>query len=450
MNFSKLVDILIREELPNPDFGCMACERSGLPILLLRTADTLQRGALRATEGVMISAEAARTLASDGMRSLRGAATNTNSAGLMMALGILWFHQDGLRRNYEALQQGAQDNPEALAAIWSSSIGLIGASVETTGFAIKLLQPKLKWPGVGVTVSLGESLVRFGAAVAATAGFMDAVLFRFAAMRTEKQGDTISKRLYNVGVGLSTLSAIAAIFAAATGFALAPIVIAVTLSLAAYGLASTAKKTESSLTELWARRTKWGLPTEHRRWLNPSDLDSAIGELNAASLGVSAEASINIQFMQDSSTHSPGALGIALGDHTAVPAAFMLVLNITAPHFTREDSRYEWQLTLYQGGSYGGPIVIDGSSDSPEQLTLTATRISDTFSTSPAEITPRINVHPESKTLNIQVALPLTHDHTINAIDLSFTYWPDSHDQSGYAKITNKHDEINNMRRVVL
>ncbi|MFV3328094.1 toxin VasX, partial [Pseudomonas sp. NY15372] len=38
MSISKSIIIAMRQAIPNPNGACNACERSGLPILLLRTA----------------------------------------------------------------------------------------------------------------------------------------------------------------------------------------------------------------------------------------------------------------------------------------------------------------------------------------------------------------------------------------------------------------------------
>ncbi|MDM3888140.1 hypothetical protein QSV36_21435, partial [Pseudomonas sp. BCRC 81390] len=84
------------------------------------------------------------------------------SAGLLFALGSLWFHQDSLGRNYRALQETHQHNPEALAAIWSSSLGLLGVGVEVAGGVVAVVRPKIPWPGTVTEASLGKNLARYG------------------------------------------------------------------------------------------------------------------------------------------------------------------------------------------------------------------------------------------------------------------------------------------------
>ncbi|RCL20336.1 hypothetical protein C6A77_25065, partial [Pseudomonas sp. AFG_SD02_1510_Pfu_092] len=142
-------------------------------------------GALGAqvTDGLKISSLAAQSVASDAMRSLRGAAASSGSVGLLFALGGMWFQQDSLGRNYRALQETHPNNPEALAAIWSSSLGLLGVSVEAAGMVVALIRPEIPWPGTVTTGSLGSRLARYGGAISALAGVMDAAQYVNALVR---------------------------------------------------------------------------------------------------------------------------------------------------------------------------------------------------------------------------------------------------------------------------
>ncbi|MFK0312453.1 hypothetical protein ACIQUF_14540, partial [Pseudomonas sp. NPDC090233] len=134
---------------------------------------TLQRGAAQAVEGLKVSASAARSVASDAFRGLRDAAGSPSGPGLLLALGSMWFHQDSLGRNFGALQKTSPNDPEALAAIWSSTLGLLGAGIEATGLAVQLLRPENTLPGRLPAASLGRAIAKFGGVISALSGAMD-------------------------------------------------------------------------------------------------------------------------------------------------------------------------------------------------------------------------------------------------------------------------------------
>ncbi|UUC21276.1 hypothetical protein NOV18_12665 [Pseudomonas asiatica] len=401
-------------------------------------------GTLRAqvTGGLKISSTAAQSVASDAMRSLRDAAASSGSAGLLFALGSMWFHQDSLGKNYRALQETHQDNPEALAAIWSSSLGLLGASVEAAGLAVALVRPKIPWPGTVTTISLGTGIARFGAGISALAGVMDAAQYRYANLRSERVGDGSAARLYRFASATSFGAAAFGVWAAFGSSALlGPIGISITLGIAAYLLATSAKHKESSATQIWARNTKWGLPESHRQWVTNTDMDAAIAALNASLLGLEAEVSIQIQFEINHSIHKENSSTIFTSDGNAIPASVSLIFFIRIPNFNQHLSHYEWSLSLYHGPRGSELAVLSADSSSPLKLQA-QDRATNKLCSRPPDMQPFTKVDPMTKALTIQGALPLSDHHTIQAIEFTLNFWPNKDDKTTIAQIVLIENEI--------
>ncbi|MFV7433987.1 MULTISPECIES: T6SS effector BTH_I2691 family protein [Pseudomonas] len=405
-------------------------------------------GTLRAqvTGGLKISSTAAQSVASDAMRSLRDAAASSGSVKLMLALGGIWFQQDSLGKNYRALQETHQNNPEALAAIWSSSLGLLGVSVEVAGLAVTLVRPKIPWPGTVTIASLGKNLAKYGGAITALANAMDAVQYVNALARTNNQGDSTSANQYARAAVLATVSTVSGIYSALFASSLlGPLGFTIILGLAAYTLAMDAKNQESSLLELWSRHSRWGTPEEHRRWMNPQDLDTAIGSLNAAALGVQAQASIETRFQPTHSTHTPDQTKAFISDDAAVAAGFYLDLYISLPNFSTEDAQYKWQLTVYPAGQNRLPFYLSGNSSHPKVVEYVPEETKKIFA-SPESVSERIIFKTTDKTLHISTSIPLLENHCTKAIELTLTYWPNKHDMSGYAKVTMRENNLSSLR----
>jgi len=308
--------------------------------------------------GLQISSMAAQSVASDAMRSLRDAATGTGSVGLLLALGGLWFQQDSLRRNYRALQQTHQHNPEAQAAVWSSSLGVLGASVEAAGLVVAQVFARTQRPGQILTAGLGISIARYGGGIAAMAGVMDAVQYWNAGLRTGREGDESANFFYNRAAAAAGFSASAGIFSALSASSpLIVIGISVLLGLAAYTLATKAKNLESSLLELWARHSRWGMPEGHRRWIDERDIDNAVSAFNAAVIGLYAHVSIETRFQSSHTAKTPYLAETMLNDGNAVAAGFYLDVDLSLPKPTSELTEYEWYLVIIPA-RVGGPCRI--------------------------------------------------------------------------------------------
>ncbi|MBT9239145.1 hypothetical protein KKQ11_25300, partial [Pseudomonas sp. MG-2] len=395
-------------------------------------------GTLRAqvTGGLKISSTAAQSVASDAMRSLRDAAASSGSVKLLLALGGIWFQQDSLGKNYRALQETHQNNPEALAAIWSSSLGLLGVSVEAAGLAVTLVRPKIPWPRAVTTTSLGTGMARYGAGIAAIAGMMDGAQYLFASLRTHKSGDLTSADRYRTAgimAGASAIAGVLGAFGPATLFG--PIGIAIILGLAAYAIASEAKQNESSPTELWARQSRWGLSEDNRLWTKAKHLDIAIGALNAAAIGVQAEISIITQFTSHTNMQTSEPKGMIIGNDPAIPAEYTLNYYFLLPNYAEGTSRHEWHLSIHRTGAQREIITVSGDSTPTNQLQISLPKGKGVFGhiDNPK---PLVRFNNKSSTLTIQGALPLLVDHHINAIEFSLHYWPDKQDELGHAHVT--------------
>ncbi|QOE09356.1 hypothetical protein IE322_04610 [Pseudomonas asiatica] len=404
-------------------------------------ATTLARTITVGANAFRLSAEAALSLASDTTNSLRSAVTNPTSASLMLGLGGIWFHQDSLRKNYQALLKTANVDPEALAAIWSSSLGVLGATVESVGLTAHLLRPKKLWPSAISTVNIGERIAKFGGVIAALAGASDAAQYAFAARRSDDQGDVASAQTYGYASAIAFATIFPAGYAALVpGTLLGPLGIAIILGLAAYALATRAKQQESSATELWARRSRWGLPPEHRYWCEAKSIDLAIGALNAAALGMRAEASIKIGFKQ-------GEIDSVISDGSTVAAGFVLNAYMSMPNFTVGTSHYQWKLDLHRAGGSKETITLSGDSTRLVLPSSSALSVAGVFADDILESLHK-SVDTESRILNIQGAFPLIDHHNITSLELSLIYWPDPADESARAQITMTENNIRSLEHL--
>ncbi|MFK0314533.1 hypothetical protein ACIQUF_25290 [Pseudomonas sp. NPDC090233] len=192
----------------------------------------------------------------------------------------------------------------------------------------------------------------------------------------------------------------------------------------------------------------WGLPERYRQWSEPGELDAAIGALNAAVLGVSASASVDIKF--DNSHHIPTSEtgGTIISDGTAIPARFVLNYHLYLPSFSSENSYYQWSLSLFEPGSSGKQIVLSGDSAQTANL-ITTGEISSAFAESNLK-SPEVSHDTKNGALTIYNSHPLKDDHYINALVLTVIYWPDKHDHSAIAKLVVIEDKINASWRDIL
>lgn len=401
-------------------------------------------GTLRAqvSDGLKISSIAAQNMASDAMRSMRDAATSTGSVGLLLTLGSIWFQQDSLGKNYRALHETNTSNPEALATIWSSSLGVLGASVETAGFTIALVRPNPKWPGTITNSSLASKLARYGGAITAMAGLMDGAQYAFATFRTIENGDNTASSKYRIASAtafLSTFSGVAVAFGKAA--LLGPLGITIVLVLATYTLATIAKRKESTPTELWSRRCRWGIPTAQRAWSEAEHLDAAIGALNAATLGVQADARVNLSLASNVHLDTAAPVGTIISDGHAVPAVFMLDFHFTLPNYQANQSHYRWELHLYQSGLLENTITLSGENAPNPELTITQPSNVNIFPLD-NDKQHQSKLDSERGVFTAQYSLPLHDNHHIRDIKFILNYRPNKDDDAGNARLEIKENKI--------
>ncbi|MHA6197341.1 T6SS effector BTH_I2691 family protein [Pseudomonas wadenswilerensis] len=390
---------------------------------------------------ISVNAETARLMVRDSLRSLHSAGKTTGPGKFTMglAMGSLYFQVDALTKSYENMLRTVGDGQaEAVAAVMSASVGVIGAGVESVGAAIQIVRPDLTVKVVGLagretTVALGYRIVQWGGALVALASAVEGGQFVLAAERAKAVGDNAAVIAYRG-------SALAALFSSGAGIigslvpsavALFPLSIAVLLGLVAYGAAVLAKKLESDALELWARYSLWGIPQKHRRWMTPEDMDTAIGVLNAAWLGVTADASLNVNAERTG--------GIPVGD--AVPAGLFLDYNIVLPGYVSGTSRYEWALQVYRTGQAPGETIAHGvTGGTNEPLPPPVSWKNPGYR--PETTVPLIQNDAGSGTLEIRGSISFFGTLEVRALQLEVSYWPDKNDEGGVARLIVKEDKI--------
>ncbi|MCT8167457.1 MULTISPECIES: hypothetical protein [unclassified Pseudomonas] len=347
-----------------------------------------------------------------------------------------------MQQNFEAISKSVKNNPEALAAIWSSSLGLLGSGIEAIGLGIHLTHPTRPAIGNGLTISAGTRIAIYGAGIAALAGIMDSALYAFAANRTYKQADTLAAVGYAFALGASAgavFSGTAALFISAlSSFLLG---ISAAASLAAFAFGFWAKNNESTLLETWARHCRWGLPSDKRLWLSPTAYDEMIGALNAAALGVESKVSINIRFSQQLQTNASSPSAVFINDGANIPAEFVLSYIMRLPYFTPNKSRYHWLLNLHRAGVNAESASLNWEHPNPIPKSNLRSASNKIFSTS-EQPKPIMHYDSEAQVLLIHGDIPLREQHNLHAVELVLSYWPDALDESAAAVITIKENRF--------
>ncbi|WP_175651487.1 T6SS effector BTH_I2691 family protein [Pseudomonas sp. Marseille-P9899] len=387
-----------------------------------------------------VNAEAARLLAGDAMRNMRNTVTlgGTGGVNLGLALGSLYFQQDALRRSYQnMLKTIGDEHDEAVAAVMSASVGVMGASVEIVGGTIQLLRPDLEVlitsAGRVQPVGLGSRILQFGGAIVSVASVMEGLQYALAAGRAHRIGDKSAATAYGGAAGIAGLSALAGVIGsvASTTVLLIPLAIAVLLGFVAYGFAVWAKGLESQPLELWARYSRWGLPVEHRRWRDSHDMDTAIGALNAALLGLAADLDV---------THRADRQGSKV-----VGVAGNIEYALVLPGYDPVASSYEWALWAYRPGVVPGAIIAagrTGDANSPLPAPVSWKQ----SGSEPDTTAPAIDYDAESKSLEIKGCIAFQGAPDFHALVLEVSYWPDKSDESGMARLIVREDKISGWR----
>ncbi|OLS60527.1 T6SS effector BTH_I2691 family protein [Pseudomonas putida] len=390
---------------------------------------------------VILNAEGSVQLARESMHSMRTAAVAGTPGASAMGLGLisLWFQQDSLRRSYASLLDTVGDKyPEAVAAVMSASIGVMGAGTEVVGGTIQMVRPDLHMPTriVGQTVGVGARIVQYGGALVALASALEGLQYAFAAGRSRASGDRGASNKYSLATASATGSAALGVWGALApaAFALLPLAASVLLGLAAFGLAVWAKRQESEPLELWARHSLWGLSTKHRRWTTPEDMDTAIGELNAALLGMTANAGMIVKAEQEA--------GLPIGD--AVPAGIFLEYILVLPGYQADVSGYEWTLQVYRPNQTLGETIASGRSGVANGP-LPPPAAWKTPGYRPETTTPVITHNAQA--LEIRGSISFFGFLEVHAFQLEVSYWPDKSDKSGFARLIVREDKIKGQAR---
>lgn len=212
---------------------------------------------------------------------------------------------------------------------------------------------------------------------------------------------------------------------------LGPLAFAVLFGFVAFGLAVWAKGLESQPLELWARHSRWGLPTEHRRWTNSHEMDTAIGALNASLLGLIAQLDVVHRLkMRGKEVLGPGGA---------------MDYKIVLPGYKPEASRYEWALWAYRQREVPGQIIAGGQTDGTNgPLPAPASWKQPGYV--PATTAPFTQHDAESETLEIRGSIEFLGTLDFHALELEVSYWPDKSDESGVAKLIVKEDKIDDQQ----
>ena len=396
----------------------------------------LKAGMQDLSHHLSLNAEDVRLLAGDSMHRMRNP-MSFNATGVLnlgMSVGSLFFQHDALRRSHENMLVAVGDeHDEAVMAVVSASVGVMGAGVEIVGGVIQTLRPDLmisvRSAGGMVPVELGGRILQVGGAIVSVASAFEGLQYALAVGRTYRAGDQGASIAYKRAAVSAAGSALAGVWGSLGGAAvlLAPLSAAVILSFVALGFAVWAKRQESQPLEFWARHSLWGLPVEHRRWLEWQEMDAAIGALNAALLGLDAD--LDVTYI----VHRPTPEFTADGG--------TLKYRIALPGYSADASRYGWALRAYQPGDSSGVIIAggrhDGADETPPAPVL-GVGLDDELQPS----VPVIHHDTESKTVKIRGELAYLGALNFHAMKLEVEYWPDKSDESGVARLTVIEDKI--------
>ncbi|WP_199098141.1 T6SS effector BTH_I2691 family protein [Dyella sp. ASV21] len=431
-------------------------------------AATLERNAAQITKAMELGAVEARQFAGEAMHQLRRAGSASRRLGaagpnVLLTLGSLWFQQDGLRKSLDAIAQApGQGHNEAVAAVWSASIGVMGVGATLSGQTMAALYPQITTTAKVLSTTrlgletkvmpVGARIAQFGGAITAVTGIVDGVGYAWAADRMGAQGDNSAFKAYFGAAAASALSAGVGLWAALIPEAslLGPLGLALILGLAAYAIAMWAKSEESSPLELWARHTLWGLPSEQRQW-NPytpeikklpaqeraalvSDFhNTAIAALNAAVLGLTAEVGIHRRLRVTQGSVAVGPMGVTVGSGDTVTLGPALQYAIRLPGYDPLAARYSWALAVTR--HHDTQIIAAGRNDGAPLALQPPPRFADYDLTT---TTPVVDDDEKSKprTLSITGSIDLHSGHDITALALVVEYWPDKSDLDGKGKLT--------------
>ena len=411
--------------------------RNGWSALAVGAA-TLDSRAQQLLHDVHLSPQQIQALTRRGLGFAHGA--RSGGVNLLLAAGGLYLLTRALKQNSDELETklGAQ-HPEAVAAIYSASVGLVGGGIEAVGTMAQMLAEGRHGTQTAAGTAIvaaddtalfkaGGRLVRIGGVIGSAGGLFDATQSWKAAGRTYEAGDNRSAVFYGLSAFLSLGGAVAGGWAAYIGTTalLGPFGVALLLGLAAFALVKWAASGESTPLELWARHSCFGM---RPRWPQAADASTALGALNAALLGVD----VLIEFGWTSEVREVAIAG-ASRDGAAGVMVPCMNYRIDLPAFDQKLGAYQWSLSVTRND--GQQQLAGGASDSAAKLKPLRSKTSDC---SPARILPKTTT-TKSGTVLVEGTIKLANsgvgDHRITAATLQVSYWPNVNDTEAEARIT--------------
>ncbi|WP_431819464.1 T6SS effector BTH_I2691 family protein [Burkholderia sp. F1] len=422
----------------------------------------LEPAAQKVLKGIQLTGAGARRFVDGSLASLKRLSVTGVDGGL--SLISLYFLQDSLKSTLADLDAkiGAR-HPEAVAAFYAATAGLMGAGVEAAGLAIKLPADAsqaflrslgaMDTPKLTKAVGLGEKLIRAGGVIAAVGGIADGVGNWTAAVRVAKVGDKEAVGIYALAGGLSIAGAIVtgvAVGADATaiiGGSMAYLGVGalgwgLLLGLAAYAAVAIAKSLESTALEMWARHSYFGTEEKHRRWeIKAEDspeaiaqtMSSAIAALNAAVLGMEVALGFQIGKRAVKATNAFEAAKNGVAWETVKELAYQIVL----PGYDPANSGYRFTLELERfGARRDGRLTTETSTQvlASSQVNVEGTPAPPSASQQRGEAW-AMQSQPSKSSPVLQGTYQMPLPNGVRSATLTITYWPDRSDDNGYAEV---------------
>ena len=432
-----------------------ATRRAGGALSELKVlAGTLEPGARKVLAGLQLSASRAADLARTGLRGAHSAAAiargTVGSAELLVAIGATYLLSHGLRKSVEAVDAtfGAK-HVEAVLAVYSASIGVLGGSIEVVGLALKgsaeqarkvLRAPATGSGAISRIANAGKALARFGALLSAVSGFVDAI----ASFKSARNARNLGGR---PEVGYYTAAAFFGASAAASGYAiyassaailsstwvLGPVGWAILFGLIAYIAERIGEEAESSPLERWVYCSHFGKSDSGKF----TDASTAVAALNAAVLGIDAHVIFDSEIRL---VHYEG-LAAAMGGMEAGPAVIpRLKYRIVLPRYDSVRAAYSWKLQVnrYRGDEVLASGNYPHDAAKKEEVILPCNPLDyRPDSTIPTVKEKLLTLADESKSsfLVIEGDIELSVGHDIDVAVISVEYLPNVIDPEMIAKV---------------
>lgn len=420
-------------------------------------AGTLETNARKVLDGIRINTQQASRLVRNSFAGLRGMATSWE---LLLSLGGLYLASNSLQKNIsQAESEIGPESTEALAALYGSSFGILGGSLEFVGLALRssitmIDKTRSRAPSQlsnpTKPLKLATNLARAGSVIMAATGIFDFTQTALGARRSFLSGDKQAFYAYSTASFLSLIAVPASVLAVFNPTTFGILGIALLLSLTAIAFAKLAAEHRSLLLERWARRCFFGKADETLKihWGTYLNADIAFAELNAATLGIETRL-----IFENILTNTPSSYSI--GGPTNITPKHMIKFKIIIPNHNTLSSSYQWTLTVHRAGDgnypaySGGEEIATGTHNAQPQQP---------FRKEPKKPIPakfhdyhrdKIIIQTEGKpfqsasleesffyTITGSVELtPNLGQHSILAATLRFSYWPDVNNRDACAKI---------------